>query len=396
MDFEIPERTRGLLERARAFLDEHVVPVEPMIHAESTEAITTRMQEVRELAREQGLWLPQIPEKHGGMGLDLVDHGLLSEVLGRSPLGHYAFNCQAPDAGNMEILIEYGSRSQRERWLDPLLHGTIRSCFSMTEPEHAGSNPLHMSTTAVLDGDEWVINGHKWFTTAADGAAFAIVMAISDPDAEPHRRASMFIVPTDAEGFSHVRNIAVMGDVGGGWASHAELRYEDVRVGQDALLGMPGGGFYIAQARLGPGRIHHCMRWIGICERAFDMMCERAVSRQLAPGETLADQQTIRNWIAESRAEIDAARLMVLRAAWRIEREGAKAARVDVSLIKFQVAQVLMCVLDRSIQVHGALGVTDDTILSFFYRHERGARIYDGPDEVHKSVVARRILRNYR
>ena len=265
----------------------------------------------------------------------------------------------------------------------------------MTEPDAAGSNPVWLTTSAVRDGDHYVINGRKWFTTAADGSAFAIVMAVTNPDAEPHRRASQIIVPTDTPGFELLRNISVMGQPGDDWLSHAEIAYNDCRVPALNLLGDEGAGFSIAQARLGPGRIYHCMRWIGICERSFDIMCQRAAHRELAPGDKLGTRQTIQNWIAESRAEIDAARLTVLHAAWRIDVEGVKNAREEISLIKFHVAQVLMAVIDRAIQVNGALGITDDLILSTFYRHERAARIYDGPDEVHKGVVARRILGRY-
>ena len=265
----------------------------------------------------------------------------------------------------------------------------------MTEPDKAGSNPVWLGTTARRDGDDYVIDGHKWFTTAADGAAFAIAMVVTEPEAAPHKRASMLIVPTETPGFTRVRNIPIMGDVGNGWASHAEVRFSDCRVPATNMLGFPGAGFLIAQARLGPGRIHHCMRWIGICERAFAMMCERAATREIGPGKRLGEKQTVQNWIAESRAEIDAARLAVLHAAWRIDAVGQKAARAEVSAIKFHVAKVMRDVLERAIQTHGALGITDDTVLSFFYRHERGAQIYDGPDEVHKSVVAREILAGY-
>jgi alkylation response protein AidB-like acyl-CoA dehydrogenase len=249
-----------------------------------------------------------------------------------------------------------------------------------------------LSCTAVKDGDDYVINGHKWFTSAADGAAFAIVMAVTNPDAPKHMRASQIIVPTDTPGFNLVRNIPIMGHEGAGYGSHAEIRYEDCRVPQANLLGQEGAGFLIAQERLGPGRIHHCMRWIGICERAFAMMCQRASTRVINDGKTLGTKQIIQAWIAEARAEINAARLMVLHAAWKIDAEGFLAAREEVSLIKFHVANVMLGVVDRAIQVHGALGITSDTVLSYFYSHERGARIYDGPDEVHKMVVARRIL----
>ncbi|EDM79821.1 acyl-CoA dehydrogenase domain protein [Plesiocystis pacifica SIR-1] len=396
MDFAIPESLTPILARMREFVDAHVIPVEAAFHeADDFSAVEARMVEVRAKAKAAGLWLPQMSERHGGMGLSLLEHGLVSEVLGRSPLGHYAFNCQAPDAGNMEILAEYGTKAQRETFLEPLLAGETRSCFAMTEPGRAGSNPVWLETRARVEGDTITLDGHKWFTTAADGAAFAIVMAVTEPDAAPHERASMIIVPTDTPGFTLVRNIPIMGEAGSGWASHAEVRFDDCKVPVTNMLGMPGAGFFIAQARLGPGRIHHCMRWLGICDRAFSMMCERAATRELSPGKFLGEKQTIQNWIAESRAEIDSARLAVLYAAWRIDAVGQKAARVEVSAIKFHVAKILRNVLERAIQTHGALGITDDTVLSFFYRHERGAQIYDGPDEVHKSVVAREVLKTY-
>ena len=267
----------------------------------------------------------------------------------------------------------------------------------MTEPEFPGSNPVWMGTTARRlgggDRNSWVIDGHKWFTSSADGAAFAVVVAATEPDEpRPHRRASLFIVPTDTPGFEIVRNVPVMGEPGEGWMSHAEVRLSGVEVPAEAIVGEPGAGFALAQERLGPGRIHHCMRWIGICERAFDLLCERAAGRQLAPGEPLGERQLVQAWIAESRAEIDSARLLVLRTAWRIDREGARAARDDVSILKFHVAGVMQAVLDRALQAHGALGLTDATPLAYWWRHERAARIYDGPDEVHKTAVARRLL----
>ena len=329
------------------------------------------------------------------MGLGFMEYAMVCEELARSPYGNYVFNAQPPDAGNMEMLIEFATDEQREHWLKPLLDGEIRSCFSMTEPDRPGSNPVWMETLAERDGDEYVINGHKWFTTAADGATFAIVMAVTNPNAAPHRRASQIIVPTDTPGFRVVRNIPFMGHAGEDWASHSEIRYENCRVPIENRLGEEGAGFAIAQSRLGPGRIHHCMRWIGIAERCFEMMCQRAASRELAPGEVLAKRQTIQNWIADSRAEIDAARLMVLHAGWKIDSVGAKQARVEISSIKFFVADVMMKVIDRAIQVHGALGITDDTILATYYRDERAARIYDGPDEVHRGVVAREVLKGY-
>lgn len=349
----------------------------------------------RESAKEAGLWVPYLSEDEGGLGLSMVEFGQLSELMGTSPIGHYVFNCQAPDIGNIELLHQFASNEIKENYLKPLMNGEIRSCFGMTEPEFAGSNPVNMATSAVFKGDEIVLNGHKWFTTAADGAAFCIVMAVTDPDANPYQRASMVLVPTDTQGFELIRNIPIMGDEGAGYFSHAEIRLNEVRVPKSHLIGQLGEGFRMAQMRLGPGRIHHCMRWIGVCERAFDMMCQRASSRDLGSGKKLGHKQTIQNWIAESRAEIDASRLMVLSAATKMDAEGAKAAKVEISTIKFYVANVLMKVLDRAIQIHGALGITDDTLLSFWYRHERGARIYDGPDEVHKASVAKAILKEY-
>jgi alkylation response protein AidB-like acyl-CoA dehydrogenase len=326
----------------------------------------------------------------------LSEFALVSEELGRTPIGHYLFNCQAPDIGNTEILIAHGTEEQKERYLLPLARGEVRSCFSMTEPEHPGSNPTWMSTTATREGDDYVINGHKWFTSSADGASFAIVMAVTNADApNKYKRASQILVPIPTEGFVIVRNINVMGEPGSDYASHAEVTYTNCRVPQTNLLGQEGAGFTIAQERLGPGRIHHCMRWIGICERAFDLMCDYSAHRQLMPGVFVGHKQIVQEWIAESRAEIDAARLLVLDTASRIDRDGANAARYNISMIKFYVAGILGKVLDRAIQVHGALGLTNDTLLSYWYRHERGARIYDGPDEVHKTVVAREALRKF-
>jgi acyl-CoA dehydrogenase len=389
-------RLDALLDQIRAFVRDELVPLEPMLLQHGFRAILPALQERRARARALGIWAPQLPQELGGLGLSLPQFARVSEELGRTLIGHYACNCQAPDAGNMELLLHAGTPEQRERWLLPLAGGAIRSCFAMSEPEHAGSNPVWLGTTARRDGDDYVIDGHKWFTTAFDGAAFVIVMAVTDPDAaRPHQRASMLIVPTDAPGLRHLRNIKIMGEADGDWFSHAELRFEGVRVPRASLIGREGEGFALAQARLGPGRIHHCMRWIGLCERAFELMCRRAATRELAPGRPLATQQAVQHWVAESRAEIDAARLLVLDAARQIEAEGAAAARGAIAAIKFFVAGVLDRVVDRAIQVHGALGITDDTLLSLIYRHERGARIYDGADEVHKSALARQIFRGY-
>ena len=395
MDFSIPPETRELVDTIRDFIETEVYPLEQSWQKVAFRELIPQLQQKRQLVREQGLWTPQIPKSHGGLGLGFLEHALVSEQLARSPLGHYIFNAQAPDAGNMEILLEFGTPRQQEQWLTPLLAGDVRSCFSMTEPERPGSNPVWMETRAVRDGDDYVINGHKWFTSSADGASFAVVMVVTDPDAEPHARASQIIVPTDTPGFTLVRNIPCMGHAGDDWASHSEITYEDCRVPAENLLGKEGAGFAIAQSRLGPGRIHHCMRWIGISERCLELMCQRAASREIAPGEKLASRQVIQHWIADSRTEIDASRLMVLHAGWKIDQLGAKEARTEVSSIKYYVADVMMKVIDRAIQVHGALGISDDTILSYFYRNERAARVYDGPDEVHRNVVARRVLREH-
>jgi alkylation response protein AidB-like acyl-CoA dehydrogenase len=396
MDFAPSPRTTALLEKVRNFLETDVFPLEKELFArKGWKSMEPELERARQKAKDAGLWAPQLPTEWGGLGLGLVDHAQVTGELGRSPLGHYLVNCQAPDAGNMEILMQFGNDEQKERWLRPLAAGKIRSCFSMTEPDLPGSNPTWLGTTARREGDEYVIDGTKWFTSSADGAAFAIVMAVTSPEAPPHLRASQIIVPTDTPGFRLVRNISVMGDEGEGWPSHAEVRYEGCRVPVSNLLGPENSGFFIAQERLGPGRIHHAMRWIGIAERAFDLMCKRAASRDVAPGKKLAHKQIVQAWIAESRAEIDAARLYVVHTAWRIEKEGASAARDGISAIKFFVADVLTRVLDRAVQVHGALGISDDTVLAHFWRHERGAHIYDGADEVHKVSLAKRILRGY-
>jgi len=378
------------------FLREEAYPLEHAFLQQPFKELVPTLGAKRAQVKAAGMWAPHLPKEYGGLGLTLSEFARVSEELGRTPIGHYLFNCQAPDIGNTEILITHGTDQQKERYLLPLVRGEVRSCFSMTEPEHPGSNPTWMSTTAIKDCDDYVINGHKWFTSSADGASFAIVMAITDPKASSqYKRASQIIVPIPSEGFEVVRNINVMGEPGSDYASHAEVIYRDCRVPQTNLLGQEGAGFAIAQERLGPGRIHHCMRWIGICERAFDLMCDYAAHRQLAPGVFVGHKQIVQEWIAESRAEIDSARLLVLDVAARIDQHGASAVRQNVSMIKFFVAGILQKVLDRAIQVHGALGLTDATVLSYWYRHERGARIYDGPDEVHKTVVAREALRRF-
>ena len=396
MDFEVSEQMQTILEMVGRFVELELEPIErEVLHGDPAE-VERLVAHAQQRVRQMGLWAPNHPVEYGGLGLSMVEHGLLSEALGRSPLGHLVFGAQAPDAGNVEILHRYGTDEQRERFLRPLVEGDVRSCFSMTEPETAGSNPVLLATTAHDDGDDFVINGQKWFTSSADGAAFAIVMAVTDPDAPPHQRASMIIVPTDTPGFELVRNVSVMGEVGHGHASHAEISYQSCRVPKANLLGPRGAGFAIAQDRLGPGRIHHCMRWLGIASRAFEMMCRRANERVVdLDGGTLADKQVVQHWAAELDAEIRGARLQVLHAAWMIDRHGAKAARDEISAIKFSVAGTMLRAVDTAIQVHGALGLTDDTILAHWYRHERAARIYDGADEVHKTALGRRLLRRH-
>ena len=385
-----------ILKKVRYFVESELFPLEKQAAEKGFYEIEPILKQKREKVKALGLWTPQLPKKWGGLGLSLAEFGQVSEQLGRTPYGHYVFNCQAPDAGNMEILIEHGTAEQQEQFLWPLLRGETRSCFSMTEPHHAGSNPIYMSTIAKKVGENYAINGHKWFTSSADGANFAVVMALTNPNSpNPYHRASQIIVPTNTQGFELVRNIAVMGEAGEGYVSHAEIKYNNCVVPQNYLLGKENEGFAIAQERLGPGRIHHCMRWIGICERAFELMCRRAMTRELSPDVFLSSKQTIQNWVAESRAEINAARLLVLDAAKKIDEVGTYRARVEISCIKFYVANVLQKVLDRAIQVHGALGITEDTVLSFWYRHERGARIYDGADEVHKSRVAKLVFKAY-
>ena len=396
MDFKISEKMIIILEMINEFVKKELIPLEHEFLTREFTDMVPALEEKRKMVKKMELWAPNHPKELGGMGLNLVEHGLVSEALGYTPVGHYVFGCQAPDAGNIEILHLHGTAEQKEKYLKPLVEGKIRSCFSMTEVDMPGSNPVMLETTAVKDGDNYIINGHKWYSSSADGADFAIVMAVTDPAAPKYMTASMIIVPSDTPGFNLVRNIPVMGHTGSGYASHGEIIYQSCRVPRRNLLGSEGHGFVMAQERLGPGRIHHCMRWLGVCNRAFDLMCSRANERVIAPdGRKLAEKQTVQNWIAESAAEIKAAKLMTLYAAWQMDNLGHKEARDDIALIKFVAANTMLHVVDRALQVHGGLGMTDDTILAYFYRHERAARIYDGADEVHKSSAAKRILRRY-
>ena len=396
MDFTISDKIKTIVGMINEFVEKELIPLEPEFLVKDFKELLPVLREKQAMVKKMELWAPNFPTECGGMGLSLLEHGLVSEALGRSPLGHYVFWCQAPDAGNVEILHEHGTDEQKELYLNPLVAGKIRSCFAMTEVDMPGSNPVMLESTAVKDGDDYIINGHKWYTTAADGADFAIAMVVTNPEASTYLQASMIIVPTAAKGFNLVRNIPVMGHEGSDYFSHAEILFESCRVPQKNLLGTEGHGFVIAQDRLGPGRIHHCMRWLGICQRALDLMCRRANERVISlSGKTLATRQTIQNWVAESATELQAARLLTLNSAWQIDTMGAKKARDSISMIKFVVANTMNRIVDRALQVHGGLGMTDDTILAFFYRHERASRIYDGADEVHKTSLAKRILRTY-
>jgi len=386
------------LDWMRDFVREEIWPLETVMSELDQAGLDRIYVPLQEEVKRRGLWAAHLPPDLGGQGFGQVKLGLMHEVLGSSPFAPNAFGNQAPDSGNSEILALAGTPEQKDRWLHPLLAGDLKSAFSMTEPDTAGSDPTQLRTRAVREGEDWVINGHKWFSSNASIADFLIVMTVTDPEARPHQRASMIIVPTDTPGVNILRDVPTMehpeehfGRLGG----HAEILYEDVRVPVENLLGGQGEGFLIAQHRLVPGRIHHCMRWLGVAQRAFDMLCERALSRY-AHGSLLADKQTVQNWIADSAAQMQAARLMTLHAAWKMDTQGAAAARQEVSLIKFFGAQVLHDVIDRALQIHGSLGYSTDLPLEQMYRFARGARFYDGPDEVHRQSVARQILRGHR
>jgi acyl-CoA dehydrogenase len=376
---------RALRARMRRFIDEEVVPAEPVLGRETAEAAAT-MRRLKDAAKREGLWALGHPREIGGGGVPFMPFVFLNEVIGRSHWGQAAVGTLSMQDSIMLHL--YGTAEQKRRWLEPLVAGEIYPSVGLTEPEVAGSDPTLMQSTARLDGDHWVINAHKWFTSGANRAAFTTIFAITEPDAPAHGRFSSIIVPTDSPGFEIVRVVPTMGHTGGG---HCEIRLTDVRVPKENLLGGRGQGFVVAQKRLGPGRIFHCMRWLGQAERAFELMCERAKSR-FAHGSLLSEKGEIQRYIAESAAEIQAARLMTLDAA-RAMDEGSEA-RVEIALIKFWGARMLHDVIDRAIQVHGALGVTGDTPLEFMYREARYARLYDGPDEVHRMVVARRLLKD--
>jgi acyl-CoA dehydrogenase len=399
MDFSPSPQVEELSGRIAAFLEEHVYPVElEALRALDEEVGPGKpypdiLVDIRARAKDEGLWNLFLPDEEHGTGLTNWEYGMLCEAMGRSLVAPMAFNCSAPDTGNIEILVDHGTPEQKDEWARPLLEGDIRSCFSMTEPETSGSDPTGLRGQAVLDGDEWVIDAHKWFTSGAVGASVAIAMVVTDPDAAPHKRASMILVPTDAPGFNLIRPVSVMGHAGG--PGHCEIRYEGCRVPKENLLGERGAGFKIAQDRLGPGRIHHCMRAIGAAERAIELMCKRANER-ISFGGPLAEKQFVQDFVAKSRIETDGARLMVLNAAWQMDEYGKREARQAISMTKVVAANVVMDVLDRAIQVHGALGVSDDTPLAMMWRSLRMLRLADGPDEVHKMVIALRELNRWK
>jgi acyl-CoA dehydrogenase len=400
MDFALSAKAETLRTELESFMDDCVYPNEALHHRQIAESgnphtHTAVLDELKVEARKRGLWnlfLPHATE--WTEGLSNLDYAPLAEITGRSPLAPEALNCSAPDTGNMEILTMFGTEEQKERWLRPLLEGEIRSCFAMTEPAVASSDATNISLRIERDRDDYVLNGRKWWISGAarERCKVAIVMGKTDPEAPPHRQQSMILVPLDAAGLTNLRNLPVFGYQDN--EGHCELVFEDVRVPADSLLGEEGGGFAMAQARLGPGRIHHCMRAIGAAERALELMCRR-VRERTAFGKPLAEQGVIQQWIADSRIELEQVRLLVLKTAWLMDTVGNKGARTEISAIKVAAPDVALRVVDRAIQAHGALGVSDDVPLASMYAHLRTLRLADGPDEVHRMSVARRELRKY-
>jgi len=398
MDFDQSPAAREMGARLEAFMAEHIYPNERRYAREASESADrwsspAIMEELKARAREAGLWNLFLPRESGGR-LTNVEYAPLCEIMGRSAIAPEVFNCSAPDTGNMEVLLRYGSDEQKRRWLEPLLEGRIRSGFAMTEPDVASSDARNIAGEIRRDGDEYVLNGRKWFTSGimADRCKVMIVMGKTDPTALRHKQQSMIVVPKDTPGVTVERSLTVFGNEERG--GHGQVLFENVRVPADHLLGEEGSGFAISQARLGPGRIHHCMRTIGVAERALELMCQRALNRS-AFGSLVAQKGLIQDWIAESRVEIDMAREYVLRTAHLMDTVGNRAAATEISGIKVAVPRMALKVIDRAIQVHGAMGVTQDTPLALMWAHIRTLRIADGPDEVHKMTIARRELKKY-
>lgn len=400
MDFELTDRCTELQERVLAFMDERIYPAEPVYAQQMRESGDPNhhppiVEELKQEARRRGLWNLFHPHEEWGPGLKNAEYAPLAEIMGRSPhLAPEAMNCNAPDTGNMEVLTLFGTEEHKQRYLRPLLDGEIRSAFAMTEPQVASSDATNIEMSIVRDGDEFVLNGRKWWTSNAlhKRCSVLIVMGKTDPDAPPHRQQSMLVVPIDTPGVDILRGLPVFGyqDREG----HAEIEFRDVRVPVSALLAGEGDGFAISQARLGPGRIHHCMRSIGTAERALELLCERARSR-VTFGQPLAERANVQDWIAESRIELEMVRLLTMKTAWLMDTVGNKHARVEIAAIKVAAPAVALKIIDRAIQVHGGGGVSDDFPLAEMYAHQRTLRLADGPDEVHKRTIAQRELRKH-
>jgi acyl-CoA dehydrogenase len=397
-DFETDPEFQTELDWMRDFVDHELIPLEPILGSLPPDEWRLVKSHLQRRVKDRGLWGAFLDRNLGGPGYGQLKLALMSEIIGRSMYSMTIFGVQAPDSGNMELLAHGADDVQKERWLWPNLRGEISSAFALTEPFLAGADPTKIGTTAVLDGDEWVINGHKWFITNASVADIVLVFAETNPESRPHKHASMFVVPAGTPGMDILRDIPTMShpDVEFGHSgNHAEIMFRDCRVPADHLIGAPGDGFVLAQQRLGGGRIHHAMRWIGQAKRSLDIMCERAVSRE-SHGKLLAQHQMIQDFIATSHTEIEAARLLTFQTAWKMDRHGASAARADISMVKAHVSRVVLNVLDRTIQVCGALGYSGDLPVEAWYRGTRFGTIGDGPDEVHKTVVARTLLKSYK
>ncbi|HEY8517325.1 MAG TPA: acyl-CoA dehydrogenase [Candidatus Binatia bacterium] len=400
MDFEYSDKVKSLQKKLQAFMDEHIYPNEEVYHRQLEEGasrweVPPIMEELKQKAKAAGLWNLFLPESEYGAGLTNLEYAPLCEIMGRSPIAPEVFNCSAPDTGNMEVLERYGTPEQKKQWLEPLLEGKIRSAFAMTEPDVASSDATNIRCSIVRNGDEYVINGRKWWTSGAldPRCKIMIVMGKTNPDAELHKQQSQILVPMDTKGVKIVRHLPVFGfdDAPHG---HAEVIFEDVRVPASNLILGEGRGFEIAQGRLGPGRIHHCMRLIGLAERALELMCKRALQR-VAFGKTLAEQSVTLERIAESRCEIEQARLLTLKAAYMMDKVGNKAARVEIAAIKVVAPNMALRVIDRAIQLFGAAGVTSDFGLARMFAGARTLRLADGPDEVHRAQIARLELKKY-